>query len=466
MRLTQKDTTMDFNRDRYGRPLIDVDGKPTPYTRISSYGQILEDQTGLNRWKLRMVVAGVAQRPDLVALASAHAHDDRKLDSLAQQLLDAGGASKAANTGTAIHEVLAQVDQGSLSLDAVPDSFMQHAVAWQQCIADFGLEVIPELVEIPLVNDRYEAAGSSDNFLMRTTDGLLVVVDKKTGKSISSKPLAYMVQLALYATSMEYKIETGERIALPPVDLNIGYIAHLPANSDTCTMYEVNLRQALDLADLAQKIKQAQKSNIKVSAAAPTVVLNREMLVRRIEAIRDAGHAAQLANIWPSGVPTLKSSDKHSLADLREISAAVALIERNFDMPFMPVEVQQRPQPQKRTAAKVKPAKERPVEGDDMDKPTIDFLRKHIKAQPDHIQKRLAQWAKEASTAGNSVSLSAKPSQRRFEIARLMLALANVEEPATVLGVYTEMQDTIGGTLATLTTKQAHDLCAQVEEHK
>lgn len=458
---------MDFNRDRYGRPLIDVDGKPTPYTRISSYGQILEDQTGLNRWKLRMVVAGVAQRPDLVALASAHAHDDRKLDDLAQQLLDAGGASKAANTGTAIHEVLAQVDQGTLAIDAVPDQFMAHAVAWRQCIADFGLEVIPELVEIALVNDRFQAAGSSDNFLMRTKDGLLVVVDKKTGKSISSKPLAYMVQLALYATSMEYRIETGERVALPQVDLNIGYIAHLPANSDTCTMYEVNLQQALELAELAQKIKTAQKSNIKVSAATPTVTLNRAMLVQRVKAIVDAGHGAHLASVFPVGVPTLKASDQHTMAELRQIADAVAIVERHYEMPFLPNEVEPRPQPLPKKTPKSKPKpKETPVEGDEIDKPTIDFLRKHIKSQPDPVQKRLAQWAKEASASGHSVSLSAKPSQRRFEIARLMLALANVDDPATVLGAHIEMQDTLGGTLATLTTKQAHDLCALIEENK
>lgn len=455
---------MDFKRDRYGRPLIQLNGKEVPYTRISSYGQVLEDQTGLTRWKLRTVVAGVVQRPDLVSLASAHAHDDRKLDDLAQQLLDAGGASRAANTGTAIHEVLAQVDQGKLQLDSVPDQFMQHAVAWQQCIADFGLEVLPELVEIPLVNDRYEAAGSSDNFLMRTHDGLLVVVDKKTGKSISSKPLAYMVQLALYATSMEYRIATGERLALPPVDLNIGYIAHLPANSDTCTMYEVNLQQALELADLAQKIKQAQRSNIKVGAAKPTVELNRSMLVRRIEAIRDAGHAAYLANIWPAGVPTLKAADDHTIAQLREISAAVGVVEREHQMPFLPTEHQPQPQPLSKPAAKPRSTpKTKPVEGDDMDKPTIDFLRKHIKSQPDHVQKLLAQWAKEASAAGHSVSLSAKPSQRRFEIARLMLALANVAEPATVLGEHIEMQGSVGAALATLTTKEAHDLCEAIE---
>ena len=449
----------DFKRDRYGRPLIQLNGKETPYTRISSYGQVLEDQTGLNRWKLRTVVAGVAQRSDLVALATSNAHDTQALDRLAEKFLEAGGASNAANTGTAIHDILAQLDTGSLNLDAVPDPFMAHAVAWQQCIADFGLEIVPDLVEIPLVNDRYQAAGSSDNFVMRTADDMLVVVDKKTGKQIGNRPLSYMVQLALYATSDQYDIATGERIAFPKIDLNIGYIAHLPAAGTTCTLYEVDLQQALELCDLAQSIKRARNTTKPVSAALPAGQVERSLLVKRIEAIKESGHAPKLAALWPPDVPTFKAAKKHTPAQLKAIQTAIELIERDFELPFLPEQppVESQPYPRKpKPQAKVD-------EGDPVDKPTIDFLRKHIKQQPEAVQKLLAQWAKEASTAGHSVSLSAKPSTRRFEIARLMLALALQDDPATTLSAYTEMQSTIGATLAQLTTSEAHDLCAKIQ---
>lgn len=452
----------DFKRDRYGRPLVLVDGKETPYTRISSYGQVLEDQTGLNRWKLRTVVAGVAQRPDLVALATSNAHDSSALDKLAEKFLEAGGASNAANTGTAIHEVLAQLDTGRMDLDAVPDPFMAHAVAWQQCLIDFGFEVVPELVEIPLVNDVYQAAGSSDNFVLRTADDMLVVIDKKTGKSISNRPLAYMVQLALYATSQQYDIETGSRIAFPKIDLNVGYIAHVPANGDTCTLYEVDIQQALDLCDLAQRIKRAQKTTKGVTAAKPAGQVERDLLIRRIEAIKDAGHASLLVALWPDGVPTFKASKQHTPAQLQEIQQAVESVEREHEMPFLPEPKKPKPQPAPRLQ---KPKVKIEIdEGPNMDKPTIDFLRKHIKAQPERVQRLLAQWAKEASHAGHSISLSAKPSERRFEIARLMLALASHADPDQVLSAYIETQPTVGGTIALFTTKQAHDLCAKLQE--
>lgn len=450
----------DFKRDRYGRPLIMVDGQEIPYTRISGFGQVLEDQTGLNRWKLRTVVAGVAQRPDLVALASSNPGDSASLDRLAQQFLEAGGASTAANTGTAIHEALAQLDAGKMQLDSMPDPFVGHATAWLQCVKQFGLEIVPDLVEIPLVNDKYQAAGSSDNFLLRTSDDMLVVVDKKTGKSISNRPLAYMVQLALYATSYQYDIATGERIAFPKIDLNVGYIAHLPANGDDCTLYEVDLQEALSLCDLAQRIRRAQKTAKPVAKATPPANAERELLIKRIEAIKDAGHAKHLAAIWPAGVPTFKQGHQHSIDELASISNAISLIERDYEMPFLREKPASSPQPR---VAKVKPSKIEIDEGAKIDKPTIDFLRAHIKEQPLAVQSKLAQWAKEASQSGYSISLSAKPHERRFEIARLMLALARQSDPATVLSAYTEMQGTIGGTLALLTTEEAHDMCLSIQ---
>ena len=452
----------DFKRDRWGRPLINVEGKDVPYTRISSYGQILEDQSGLNRWKLRTVVAGIAQRPDLVSLAVANAGNDRKLDDLAQQFLDAGGASRAANTGTAIHEMLARVDSGVLDIAAVPDQFMPYAQAWQNCLRDFGFEVLPELVEIPLVNDRYQAAGSSDNFVLRTSDGLLVAVDKKTGKQISNRPLAYMVQLALYATSVEYNVETGERKALPPVDLSTAYIAHIPAIGDTCTLYEINLQEALALCDLAQAVRNAQKHSTPVVESKPKVTVSRDDLINRVAAIRDAGHVAHLAAIWPADTPTFKQSSTQTNSQLLAIRSAVEQIERQFELPFIdaPKPVEQKKPAKKKTVAKVTVD-----EGDAVDSATVAALRKHIKSLPEGQQKLIAAWAKEASQAGSSISLSANPSARRFEIARLMITLAAIDDPNTVLNQHVEITGTIGQTLAGMSIGDATTINNTIQEN-
>lgn len=462
----------DFNRDRWGRPtIIQVDGSLKPYTRISSYGQNLENQTGLTKWKLRTVVAGAVARPDLMQLASAHKADDRKLDDLAQQMLDAGGASRAANTGTAIHEVLAQVDQGILTRDAVPGNFLPYMQAWYDTLDQFGLEVIPEMVELRLVNDHYEAAGSGDNFLMRTSDGKLIAVDKKTGKSIQPRPLAYMVQLALYATSVEYTVATGERSALPNVDLEVAYIAHLPAQSDTCTLYEIDLREALKLADLSQAIRKAEKTTPKViklepqAAASPSplaepIVERHALLKARVGALVEAGHMNTLVAFWPDEVPTFKQSNEQSSAELDKITKIVESAEALHSMPFLP-EPQSAPQKPKETK---RSTKKKIDEGHLMDNPSIDELRSTIKALPTAKRKILEAWAKEASESGQSISLTATPSVRRFEIARAMILLADQPNPLAAIISNGGNGATVGEALSMLTVDQATKITKQLNQ--
>lgn len=451
----------DFNRDRWGRPLIQVDGKSTPYTRISSYGQILEDQTGLNRWKLRMVVSGIGQRPDLVNLAAANIGNDRKLDDLAQQLLDIGGASKAANTGTAIHESLAKLDTGETAVDDLPDMFIPYAKAWLECLDSHGLELVPDLVEIPLVNDQFQAAGSSDNFLLRTADNRLVAVDKKTGKQIGHRPLAYMVQLALYATSQRYDVTTGERTPVGDIDLDVGYIAHIPATGAGCTLYEVDLQQALELCHLAQNIRKAQKTITPVQPAVVESKVDIGLLVDRVTAIAAAGHAGSLAAYWPDGVKTFKHSREQSQGDLLLIKRAVEKVEAEFQMPFgvetPPVALEAKGKPRKAQ-------KETVEEGRTLDTDTVAAIRKHIKQLPEGSKLLLADWAKQASKSGQTISLSALPSERRFEIARAMVQLTKHEDPATVLNRLVEMRESIGATFATMSIETARDLCNKLQE--
>ena len=462
----------DFNRDRWGRPtIIQADGSLKPYTRISSYGQNLENQTGLTKWKLRTMVAGAVARPDLMQLASAHQADDRKLDDLAQQMLDAGGASRAANSGTARHEVLAQVDQGVLARDSVPGDFLPYMQAWYDTLDQFGLEVIPEMVELRLVNDRYEAAGSGDNFLMRTSDGKLIAVDKKTGKSIAPRPLAYMVQLALYATAVEYDVATGERKALPNVDLDVAYIAHLPAQSDTCTLYEIDLREALKLADLSQAIRVAEKSTPKVTklvpqaAASPSPasdpnVERRALLKSRVGALVEAGHMNTLVAFWPDEVPTFKQSNDQTSAELDKITKIVESAEALHSMPFLPEPqpVQQKPKETKRST------KKNVDEGHLMDNADIDALRSTIKSLPTAKRKILEAWAKEASESGQSISLTATPSVRRFEIARVMIKLADESNPLELVISVGGTGATVGQALSLLTVDQAIKLYQQLNK--
>jgi hypothetical protein len=475
---------MDFKRDRWGRPLIQqTDGKEIAYTRISGYGQVLENQFGLNKWKQRMALVGAIERPDLMKLATAAKGDDRKLDQLVEQMLEAGGASRAANTGTAIHDMLAQLDTGAITLDQVPDEFLAHARLWQDTITAHGFEIDSELVECQLVNDRFQAAGSGDNFL-RDANGVLYVADKKTGKQIGNRPLAYMVQLALYATAERYDIETGQRTPLG-CNLERGYIVHLPASGTACDLYEVDLQAAIELAELAQQVRRAEKQATPVvkldlnpkpttaKAKKPSVAERRQWIedrVRTLLTLPDGPAMLQLS--WPADVPRLSSGHKHTAAQLDQIASALDEAEKGASAPFpasdpadiaQPV-VEAKGEPRNGQGNKPKPI----AEGDQVDQPTIDALRTKIDSLLPDQKAHIMRWAKEAHEAGRSVSLQALASVRRFEIARAMIELATTwdgdpEAVPAVIRTITPMDTTVGATLGSLTIAQATSLVVHSE---
>lgn len=332
--------TLDFPRDRWGRPLINVPGeaKPQPYARCSSFGSVLENQSGLTTWKIRTALSGAVERPDLLAMLSASRGDDAKVRQLVDQISEAGGASKAANTGTAIHEVISQYNKGVLQSADVPVAFQNHVSLWAKTLEAHGFDIVPDLVETHLVNDRYRTAGSADAFLRRRSDGALVVVDIKTGKEIAKRPLAYMVQLYLYATSVAYNVRTGERSDIDAVDLSVAYIAHLPANGESCTFYEVDMGSAKVLTDMARAVKDLEKKVTpvaKIETPADPALARRNWLRERLRIIIDThpDQVPRIRSLWPDGVPTLKS-DTLTTAQLDDIARFFDRLEGDLGIPF------------------------------------------------------------------------------------------------------------------------------------
>lgn len=491
----------DFTRDRWGRPLITPadGGKPVAYTRVSSFGSVLENQFGLTKWKMRNVVYGALDRSDLMTLAAAARNDDRRLDDIVEQLMEAGGAARAANTGTAIHDILAQLDCGLLPLDGVPEMFRPHADAWLETVDALGFDIVSDLVEIQLVNDEFKAAGSGDNFLRRRSDGRLVAVDKKTGKQMGDRPLAYMVQLYLYATAQRYDTTSNTRSVIGDVDRDVAYIAHIPAAGGGCHFYEVDLAEAREITILASKVKTVEKQAkkvVKVSAAelhpaagsgagvdvvepqvateVPTPPAPTERLLwvkdRISTLVANYPDAAQwLARHWPENVPTFKQSTDHTNAQLDEIIAVIVVAEREHDVPFGPSDptikvVAEKP----KATRKKKPAGpaflHRDIdEGREMDPGDIAALKRAIdRLEPGH-QALLGAIAAQASQAQKSINVSGTPTLRRFSIVRALLQLTQFEDEdiiraivATVLPELADTTVTLGAAIGSLTTAEAH----------
>lgn len=484
--------TVDFPRDRWRRPLVKVsDDKMEPYARPSGFGEVLEDKSGLTTWKIRTAINGCVDRPDLLNLYSAYRTNDKKTRELVELFLEAGGASQAANTGTAIHDILAQVNRGDLTVSDVPERFRQYVDAWLDALNTHGFEVIPKLIERHLVNDTYRTAGSGDVFLRRKSDGKIFAVDVKTGKTISARPLGYMVQLYLYATSDLYDVITGEREAFEKyygtVSTDVAYIAHIPANGVGCVFYEVDLHEAKILTDLAAEVRRVGKEIQKViKLDAPVAEITSlpsideftgDLLIKerrnwcrhRLAELFDNYPQAKdmVVRNWPTGVPGFRGEYLHSDAELDLIVHVLDRVETEYHVPFgatdpKVIAAQQESGRAVRIVKQVFPDATLVDDDSDIDERTYKEFKTLVSSMPSDQQAWIAERTKEASSAKKSISLSQNRTVRRFQIAQALVRLSEFHDADDVVRAFIqlvapEMNPTskIGAVLGGLTLDQA-----------
>ena len=274
----------DFRRVNRGVPLVlNVDtGKWDRYKRASSAGNILDDDSNLVDWAKRVIVAGAAQRPDLMAMASVLSVDANKneLRDIAEECLVSGKGTQRANTGTAIHAMLDHVD---LDHDWTPAPQFQAAVqAYVDALELFGL--VPVDVEAQCVNDTYRIAGTMDRRYRTTRNmvnphgeivpiGSIVGGDTKTGQSLEYASGSYATQLAAYThpDTVRYDTATNERTPFdPPTYQDFAFIVHVDASDGRCDMYWVDLAAGRHALDLSERVREWRKrTDLIVPARAP-----------------------------------------------------------------------------------------------------------------------------------------------------------------------------------------------------
>ncbi|MGH3965749.1 MAG: hypothetical protein ACRDZO_25025, partial [Egibacteraceae bacterium] len=278
-----EETRREIGRDRWGRPLIRTpDGKIKAYTRASTLGKALDDSTGLTKWKQRMTAIGIASRKDLVLAVNAHKSNKEKLNELVEQGMDAAQSGAAATTGTALHDLCDQYDQGQSPY--VPDEYAPDVQAYLG--ATKLLDVV--VAESFAVCDELQVGGTPDRVYRLTAPlivdgrmllpaGELVIGDIKTGASLDFGHIPYSVQLAVYSRSMRYDIAGGEVVphgrygqVIPvgersdwvpgeKVSTEWGLIVHLPAGGGEATLHPVDLTVGWELAHLAVDVREWRK---------------------------------------------------------------------------------------------------------------------------------------------------------------------------------------------------------------
>lgn len=274
---------LDIPRDGKGRPLIvPADGgKPIAYTRASKFGDALEDEYNLTRWKLRMAISGMTLADHLPLAVAAHRDDKNALNRLAEEAMTAAQAGGQASKGTALHKLAEKVDRGE-ALGPIPAEYRADIDAYQRTTEGIEWTHLERFV----VCDALRAAGTADRFGIYR--GRLVVGDMKTGSV--DYPLKMAVQLAIYANAKGYHPDSG-RFDLGDIDLNTGLIVHLPQGQGRCDLYEIDLAAGWQAAKLAEQVRAIRAESRKWTRPAKAL----DALADQIATAEDGD---VLAEIW------------------------------------------------------------------------------------------------------------------------------------------------------------------------
>lgn len=473
-------------RDRWGRYLIvpQAGGKAVAHTRATTVAQTLDDRYNLELWKMRQVALGLAARPDLIAQAAAHTTEDKKvLDDVCKQAMDAAAAQSGANLGTALHRIIERHNRGQL--DECPEMFVERLDTFTAALAAAGVVVRRDLVERVAVLGRHTIAGTFD--IGVEVGGRHYVADLKTGSGVDFGARGFAVQLAIYAnaeTLYDYNTETHSDA--PGFDTERAVIIHLPAAGGPCTLHWIDIAAGADALEHAMWVRSWRKRNVITPFAAPPAVVEpsavvdppgdadtRAWLVERIAAMPPDA-VALLAARWPD-VPTLKSTDTHTAAQLSAIGDAVSGVERDCDLSFPPLHPADAAALELKAAALLAPppapqpsAPAELDEGPDIDDLAVGALKRRLAGLSDDQRRTLDQWAAQACSARVPISLNRRRSERRHAIVSAAIdvieATADDDVIRSMIGLTIEAEVqpavTLGAALGALDPGEASTLSA------
>jgi len=299
----------DFEQNGNGQYKIKrlSDGKIVGYTRATTFISTNEDRTQLEKWKLRVLLEGIAinDSPDEhgrisdpvmakvsdlihrrdVAIAKARKADrkgklvpgqfgtiteaawsefKKALNTLAEDLLELGGAHVKAAKGTELHELTELYDRDGIDAvgDLVTAGKITHAdladvEAYARAIEAAGIKIIPEFIEQPIVVEDLKVAGRLDRVVMVRLPGsaraIRCIFDVKSGRiDLGAGKIAQ--QLSMYARGETYNLETHER-GKHGASLTKGLVLHLVPGSAEAHIYVVDLGTGRIGNDLSTKVR-------------------------------------------------------------------------------------------------------------------------------------------------------------------------------------------------------------------
>jgi hypothetical protein len=379
-------------RDQWGRYMIvpPGGGNPVAYTRVTTIAKTLDSFGGLAPWKASMTAAGIIMRRGLraqwEALLAAHgdpwyAGEEAKAQCkrLVEDCAAVGGANDRREVGSSLHTLTALLDLGR------PPSHLTEETerdlrAYADGLAIHNITIVPGQVELQVVLDSYQVAGTFDRLAVVPGFDLPLVADLKTGanleyswQSIAVQLAAYSRGEALYRQGPAKDGSADQRLSMPAVDQDWGLVFWLNAGEAQFELYLVDLnagweafghsmwargwhdanpQRPLDqpvptnpdnlLAQLEASvaIEQAKHRHPTEATMHDQAIEDnglRAWLQQRIDQIGQHAQArTALARAWPSDIPTLRASTTHTPDQLDDVELLLNDVERRYELSFPP----------------------------------------------------------------------------------------------------------------------------------
>lgn len=276
----------DLDFDRWGRYKLPhpKTGKVQPWTRATTFAKSISDTFALSQWSQRMVAKGLTLRPDLVSMAySLDVKEDKdKLNALCEDAKAAAGNKVAANLGTARHSFSEAVDAGTMSVSDVPEEARADIQAYVTAMRTAGVSVLPGMIERQTCVPGFDVAGTLDRVLnldsiepwFRTAladagysitgnDESLVIGDVKSGQDLQYGWNEIAIQLLIYALGVRnsgvWNKKTQSWEPPRPVRLDFAIVMHMPVGQKTCTLWALNLAEAMEAMELCRSVRRWRK---------------------------------------------------------------------------------------------------------------------------------------------------------------------------------------------------------------
>lgn len=318
-------------RDEYERYVLPdpASGRTASWTRATTIVGALKDKEGLIGWKQKMAAVGLARTPHLADRvlelheeilsygkdwrAAKPARDELK--EVLAELHHAAGGDEGSERGTQAHTLTEYADAGRLSEVhfLATESELADLQAYLDCCDKAGIVRPVEWIERIVLNLDVKSAGTFDR-LVYLPDGRLVCADVKSQKDFDFGFLDAAAQMGQYVNADAMWVdETRSWEPLPAeLDRTVGIVMHTPVGKATCDLYELDLVQGWEAAQLAYRVREKRSaSKVMGWPYAPRRAAAGDPVLRLISG---AHHPDALAALWFDLNPKGQWTDVHTKA--------------------------------------------------------------------------------------------------------------------------------------------------------